>query len=265
MPGNKHENAWRCEKAPGFTVRRRADRLLQFIERRNSHIGARFYVGRSAVHLPESDETYSRVDLEEFQKIAEMFAWSEATNRDEMHYLLDHLAERGWLKDNTDLGWIITGKGHDRLAKLEEVSTDSSRAFVAMWFDDSMGKAWSEGFAPGISDAGYEPVRIDRKEHVNKIDDEIVAEIRRSRFVVADFTQGNDGARGDVYYEAGFAHGLDIPVVFTCRKDALAALHFDTSHYNHIVWKEPEELRRKLATRISAVIGDGPHRNNRAG
>ena len=33
-----------------------------------------------------------------------------------------------------------------------------------------------------------EPVRIDQKERLNKIDDEIIAEIRRSRFLVADFT-----------------------------------------------------------------------------
>ena len=46
-------------------------------------------------------------------------------------------------------------------------------------------------------------MRIDRHEHVNKIDDEIIAEIRRARFVVADFTHGDTGGRGSVYYEAG--------------------------------------------------------------
>ena len=35
-------------------------------------------------------------------------------------------------------------------------------------------------------------------------------------------------------------------------------LHFDTAHYNHIVWTTPEELREKLKTRILAVIGEGP-------
>ena len=63
---------------------------------------------------------------------------------------------------------------------------------------------------------------------------------------------------GGVYYEAGFAHGLDIPVIFCCRKDVLEKVHFDTRQYNHIVWEKPEELREKLANRIAAVIGDGP-------
>ena len=47
---------------------------------------------------------------------------------------------------------------------------------------------------------------------MDKIDDEIIGEIRRSRFLVADFTHGDKGARGSVYYEAGFAYGLGLPV-----------------------------------------------------
>ena len=127
-----------------------------------------------------------------------------------------------------------------------------------MWFDGSMNEAWDDGIAPAVHDAGYEPVRIDRVEHVNKIDDEIIAEIRRARFVIADFTHGDTGARGGVYYEAGFAHGLGIPVIFTCRKDRLGEVHFDTRQYNHIVWETPEELQDQLVKRIAAVLGDGP-------
>ena len=127
-----------------------------------------------------------------------------------------------------------------------------------MWFDDSMKEAYDQGIAPAIRDAGYEPVRVDQKEHVNKIDDEIVAEIRRSRFLVADFTQGRMGARGGVYYEAGFAQGLGIPVIFCCRKDRLRKVHFDTRQYNHIDWETPEDLRKRIVQQILAVIGDGP-------
>lgn len=144
------------------------------------------------------------------------------------------------------------------MAELEAAYTPSTRAFIAMWFDDSMNEAWDQGIGPAVRDAGYEPVRTDRKEHVNKIDDEIVAEIRRSRFVVADFTHGDSGARGGVYYEAGFAQGLGIPVIFCCRKDKLEEVHFDTRQYNHIVWETPGELRGRLAKRIAAVLGDGP-------
>ena len=129
-----------------------------------------------------------------------------------------------------------------------------------MWFDGVMKDVQEEGLLPAIRDAGYAPILINRKEHVNKIDDEIIAEIRRSRFIVADFTHGDDGARGGVYYEAGFAHGLGIPVIFTCRKNVFEKVHFDTRQYNHIVWETPKELRDSLANRIAAVVGDGPLR-----
>ena len=134
--------------------------------------------------------------------------------------------------------------------------TASTQGFVAMWFDEQMQSAWQEGFYRAIGEAGYVPRRIDSKEHINKIGDEIIAEIRRSRFVVADFT----GQRGGVYYEAGYASGRDIPVVWTCRKDALGDLHFDIRQYNCIDWETPEELARRLKVRIEAVIGEGPRK-----
>ena len=123
-------------------------------------------------------------------------------------------------------------------------------------------KHGKKGFEPGIRKAGYDPVRIDQKQHVNKIDDEIIAKIRRARFIVADFTQDESGARGGVYYEAGFAHGLGIPVIFTCREDCLKEIHFDIRQYNCILWKDKdlEKLQKDLTNRIRAILEDGPGR-----
>ena len=129
-----------------------------------------------------------------------------------------------------------------------------------MWFDDSMNEAFDKGIQPAIEDAGYRALRIDLKPDVDKIDDEIIAEIRRSRFLVADFTHGEKGARGGVYFEAGFAFGLGKPVIYTCRADMVDDLHFDTRQYAHIIWNTPEELREGLNNRIGARIGESPGR-----
>ena len=192
-----------------------------------------------------------------------MFAYTESVTSEELQFLTDYLIGKGWLEESTEstIGLIVTVAGYSRLAELERAATVSSQAFVAMWFDESLQDAWTNGIKPAIENAGYSPIRIDNQEYIGRIDDEIIAEIRRSRFIVADFTQGEDGARGGVYYEAGFAHGLDIPVVFTCNKDSIDDVHFDTSHYNHILWRSPEELRDRLENRIAAVIGDGPLKN----
>ena len=229
-------------------VYERADRFLRYLSRIEPFVGGSFKMDES--------------------KLLHAQAWSESrrivttmpTLADEMTFFLDYLAAKRWLNVHQNAGHNLTVEGHAHLEELERGATDSSQAFVAMWFHDSLTDAWEEGIKPAIEDAGYEALRIDRKEHANKIDDEIIAEIRRSRFIVADFTHGTDGHRGGVYYEAGFAHGLGIQVIFTCRKDVFEKVHFDTRQYNHIVWETPEELRSRLVDRIAAVVGDGPLR-----
>ena len=194
----------------------------------------------------------------------QLYAWSESIEWSEIEYLLNYLSKNGWMEAPAigmpGSGWLVTVEGHNRVEELEiqDRAIDHSQAFVAMWFDDSMVEAYEEGIGPAIETTGYTPLVINRKEHINRIDDEIEAEIRRSRFVVADFTHGGSGARGGVYYEAGLAKGRNLPVIFTCREDSLETLHFDTNHYNHIVWSTPEELLEKLKNRILSVIGEGP-------
>ena len=46
--------------------------------------------------------------------------------------------------------------------------------------------------------------------------------------MVADFTCEKGKVRGGVYYEAGFAQGIGIPVIWTVAKDSLDDVHFDT-------------------------------------
>ena len=75
------------------------------------------------------------------------------------------------------LGYGITVEGYSYLAEIDHAVTDSVQAFVAMWFGESMDEVWGKGLRPAIREAGYEALRIDRKEHLNKVDDEIIAEI----------------------------------------------------------------------------------------
>lgn len=194
----------------------------------------------------------------------DLLAWSGSTKGKEVSFLLKYLEnEKFLILDVYSSGFnvTITMDGYSELDALRSRGAITSQVFVAMWFHDSLDDAFSSGFELGIGDAGYRALRIDKKQHNNKIDDELIAEIRRSRFLVADFTQSEQsGARGGVYYEAGFAFGLGIPVIYTCREDCVQHLHFDTRQFNHITWNSPKDLRKKLADRISATVGDGPLR-----
>jgi len=72
--------------------------------------------------------------------------------------------------------------------------------------------------------------------------------------VVADYT----GQVNGVYFEAGFALGLDLKVVPTCREDEISKLHFDIKDLNTLLWKTPADLAEGLNRRIRAVVGIGP-------
>ena len=218
-------------------ARKRAERLLQFMANQSSRLGEELDSDRDA-----------------FQNGA--YAWSESARKDEVISCLEYLNKRGWIQSCYRF-LTVTVEGYNQL-EAQAVNIISKQAFVAMWFNTTMNEVYENGLKLGIKCAGYEPIRIDKKPDVNKIDDEILAEIRRSRFLVADFTQGCDGARGGVYFEAGFALGLDIPVIFTCRHDMESKLHFDTRQYAHILWNTPKDLRKNLRNRIIARIGEGP-------
>jgi len=151
-------------------------------------------------------------------------------------------------------GFSISVNGFLAAEALEGANSSSVQGFVAMWFDESLQDAWTSGFDPGIRAAGFHPVRIDNKDYVGGISDEIMAEIRRSRFVVADYT----GQRNGVYFEAGFALGLGLTVIPTCRADDVDELGFDIKHLNTLLCNSPAELAEGLNRRIRAVVGGGP-------
>jgi len=219
-------------------VIRKADLVLQHLRRQSSYLGAE-------VHC--LDDLYVGF----------------CQNQAELLYILDLLVTRGYVQRKEvphmmDITWpyIITPEGWLYLAGVGAEKPD--QGFIAMWFDDSLNSLWHDGIEAGIRSAGYSPLRIDRKEHNNRIDDEIVAEIRKSRFVVTDLTGQNPGA----YFEAGFAMGLGKPVIWTCRDDEVSEkkVHFDTRQYSIVTWTSGqfEDFARRLSLRIQATIGPGP-------
>ena len=219
------------------SVSEKALKFLREIDKRCSVVGER-------IHIDYDDKSWWTV------------SWSSSGT--EVYYLLnDYLTvSQELLIGEVNVGFYrVSPDGYAHLQKVRETNEDSQIGFCAMWFNDSVTRLWSEGISKAIENARYEPKRIDKHQHNNKIDDEIIAMIRRSRFVVADFT----GQRGGVYFEAGFALGLNIPVIWTCRADELKNVHFDNRQYNFVVWKIEElpAFIESLQNRIEATLGRG--------
>lgn len=188
----------------------------------------------------------------------EMRAAAYCHTQDELKVITDYLVSEEYLRPLVVGGSVaqLLPKGHLAADELRIQFAASMQGFIAMWFDAAMEDARRNGLEAGVRRAGYKPHRVDAAQHIDKIDDRIIADIRRSKFVVADLT----GHRGGVYYEAGFALGLNKPVFYSCREDHRKDIHFDVRQFNCIIWKEPAELANDLATRIEAVIGRGPDR-----
>ncbi len=252
----------RAVERPAHIVSERRDKLLLTVSSYAPSLGTRMQYReagtvRIATDASRQNPQWAEVDY--------LLAATESIDFKEVKALIDFSVEQKLIEDSYG-SLSLTFAGHSYIESLRAKPTSSSQGFVAMWFSEEVREAYDNGIEPAIAAAGYKPMRLDRKEHNNKIDDEIIAEIRRSRFVVADFTCGivNSGGedtaipRGGVYYEAGFAQGLGIPVIWACRSDHIKHVHFDTRQFNHITWSNPEELRDKLRNRIGAVIGDGP-------
>lgn len=175
-----------------------------------------------------------------------------STSSKELAYYLGALKEQKLLKCFA-VPWdvMITPSGWGYLDKHASDLQEKTQAFVAMSFSDEMKPMWEKAIKPAIHKAGYTACRVDEEPHSDNIIFKIMAEIKNSRFVVADVTDQRNG----VYFEAGYALGLGMPAIWSVRKDDADNVHFDTAQYNQIRWESPEELQEGLYDYICAIIG----------
>lgn len=207
----------------------------------------------------EENTDYPEQVFEKLKKSLPFLSITWALDSSELRYIINDylIKEQGYL--NGANRYQITPKGWAYLDSLKYKTVDSQIAFIAMWFDKKMNYLY-EYLESAVHKAGYEPKRVDKVEHVNRVDDEIIALIRQSKFIVADFT----GQRGGVYFESGFAHGFNIPVIWLCNSEEEKKLHFDTNHFNYIFWDKENLniLQTKLTKRIIHILGKGTYNPN---
>lgn len=221
-----------------YSPEQKSDNLLRYIKSLSNYEGETISLNR--------------------QKIISEEIWRKFyfANENEMEFYLKDLIEEGLI---TQYGASKDGFGMLSLTKrgiilLRETSfnRDSKICFVAMSFSDELDEIYSNAIEPAILNCGYSPfIVIDKLIPTEKtINDEIIAGIRMSKFMIADFTEHKNG----VYFEAGFGRGLGMEVIYTCKKDEIDKAHFDTRQYQHILWSTPEELKEQLIFRINALF-----------
>lgn len=145
----------------------------------------------------------------------------------------------------------LTYLGLEHIISIQEEGENSKNCFIAMSFSDTA-SGIRNIIKKVVRETGYEPILVDELHYDSSltINDAIIKFIKKSKFVIADFSEQKHG----VYFEAGFALGLKRPVIYTCLSKDFKETHFDTNHYPHIVYNDLSELEIRLKDKIQAWI-----------
>ncbi len=179
-------------------------------------------------------------------------------NLSEVYFYIKELGTLGLAKIELNVDYYpiaiqLTLEGLNYANKLIE-GNESKICFVAMSFDEELNDVYNEAIKIAIEETGFTPLIIKNEILPSDvtINDGIIAAIKKSKFIIADFTQNKKG----VYFESGFALGRGLKVIYTCKNEAseIEGLHFDTSHYQHLFWNDVEDLKNKLKVKIEAFI-----------
>ncbi|MCH7878491.1 MAG: hypothetical protein IH914_04155 [candidate division Zixibacteria bacterium] len=174
-------------------------------------------------------------------------------NEEVFNYIIEMLRADGFVKSSTSPSYnlTVTPNGWRRI---REISTEnrmtSKQAFVAMAAAEEYNQIYLEGIEPAIRATGFDPYLAKAHKDPRMIDNRILREIRKSRFLIADVT----GHRQSVYFEAGYALSLGLVVFWTCDKKDKKNCAFDTRQFYHVFWQNTDELKADLIDFIGANI-----------
>lgn len=234
----------RLRGLPTPSIPAKAERLMLYIAREFPDPGQHFGFSFDIVHRPLMSATTSQ----ECEYIADY-----CTER--MHWLAGVVSHGGV---QGQISAVVTPEGWAYLASITDPGLQTPFGFIAMHFSSATQGLRERGIKPAIVAAGYDARLIDEVHSVNHVDDEILAAIQRSRFLIADL----HGQRQNVYYEAGFAQGLGKKVIWTCSEADLVdnANHFDVRQFGFVQWSpsDLDDFRRQLTARIVSLLGVGP-------
>ena len=152
----------------------------------------------------------------------------------------------------------LSGKGKLKMDKdtpRQGRPQNEYQVFVGMSFERNMNAVYENSIKATIEECGYLARRVDRINAENmRLDDLIEKEIKDSRFVIIDLTE----QKSAVYFEAGYARGIGIDTIWTCRQDEMVRLAFNVRQFPFVAWSDEQDLKKNLKSRIEETFGLGP-------
>jgi len=216
------ESYWKRGHLP--TPKERADDLLLWIG--DNQPAPSLFADENELAL----DAWIGAELPEIPGVGQGFRWLLAQIDDHSPKLFVH----GFTLEKKRR-FQLTMAGWERYAALKQARNESRTAFMAMKFGDAeLNGVVDQCFRPAVSRAGFELRVLTDQQRAGLIDDQMRAALISARFVVADLTHDSFGA----YWEAGFADGRGLPVIYTCKRTKWddAKTHFDTNHMTTVIW-----------------------------
>ncbi|MCQ6557689.1 MarR family transcriptional regulator [Paenibacillus mendelii] len=205
-----------------ITVEDKSNRLLHYLHRHSKGPNEPVIIHRLPVRY---NLTYSP-NLQELIYIIERLREMEMIERAGSTF---KLTEKGWREAAATVG----GR---RLKP----------CFVLIPDNEELRVEWNEKVSPKIEQCGYLP-QLPEPSTTEMYGDHIVRLVTESKLLIADLTEPNP----EVYYAAGLALGLQIPVIWTIKRGESNQNALPSKLIRPVVWDKGEELAAILEQRLT--------------
>jgi hypothetical protein len=138
-----------------------------------------------------------------------------------------------------------------------DIRTTKPKAFVVMQFSKEFDALYTDVISPTCSAVGLEAIRADDIYSTNQMMSDIIRSIQESAVIIADITPDN----ANVFYEVGFAHGIDKPTILMCEQQR-SKLPFDVSGFRTLFYENSiagkAQVEERLRKHLDAIVGPRP-------
>ena len=176
-----------------------------------------------------------------------------------IYRLVEHLVKKNLLKEYNTGFYHLKLEGFNYFQEITRGNLKANHGFMALQFKSSADQFYKNYLKYFVQNLGLELKDMRELNSAGIINVKMEAEIRRSKFLIADITPDeNNKLNPNVMWEAGFAEGLAIPVFYICEKNKLSEHPFDIRNHYRVEYDtdNPEE---GLSNLKAALINTFPN------
>lgn len=178
------------------------------------------------------------------QPLSSSYNLTYSPNLQELVYIIDKLINEQFMI-REGMTFKLTDKGWNEAAAI--AGGKKIKPCIVLLSDaEDLHTEWVDKLLPKIEQFGYIP-RLLRHTSMHNREPYSLELIEESKLIIADLT----GQSPEVYFTAGYALGLNIPVIWTVNSSEANDLFVQVKNIRPIVWDTAEELAVLLQQKLS--------------